>query len=122
MSSAPVSAPLVETPAVGGPDRPPLAKKVLVSDHPTWCPGCGDFDVLASFYKVLEKLNYPQESIVTFSGIGCSSRIPYFVNSYGGHFIHGRSLPFSAAIFTSSPTPSTSMVTKGSRSTMPFWR
>ncbi len=98
MSSAPVSAPLVETPAVGGPDRPPLAKKVLVSDHPTWCPGCGDFAVLASFYKVLEKLNYPQESIVTFSGIGCSSRIPYFVNSYGGHFIHGRSLPFSAAI------------------------
>ncbi len=72
MSSAPVSAPLVEVPAAGGPGRAPLAKKGLVSDHPTWCPGCGDFAVLASFYRVLEKLNYPQESIVTFAGIGCS--------------------------------------------------
>ena len=76
----------------------PLSKKVLVADHPTWCPGCGDFAVLASFYKVLEKLNYPQEKIVTFAGIGCSSRFPYFVNTHGGHYIHGRSLPFAAGI------------------------
>lgn len=98
MSSAPISVPLAEVAAAGGPGRAPLAKKGLVSDHPTWCPGCGDFAVLASFYRVLEKLNYPQESIVTFAGIGCSSRFPYFVNSHGGHFIHGRSLPFAAAI------------------------
>jgi 2-oxoglutarate/2-oxoacid ferredoxin oxidoreductase subunit beta len=78
--------------------RAPLTKKVLVADHPTWCPGCGDFAVLASFYKVLEKLNYPQEKIVTFAGIGCSSRFPYFVNTHGGHYIHGRALPFSAGI------------------------
>ena len=78
--------------------RAPLTKKVLVADHPTWCPGCGDFAVLASFYKVLEKLNYPQEKIVTFAGIGCSSRFPYFVNTHGGHYIHGRSLPFAAGI------------------------
>ncbi len=78
--------------------RPPLTKKTLTADHPTWCPGCGDFAVLASFYKVLEKLNYPQEKIVTFSGIGCSSRFPYFVNTHGGHYIHGRSLPFAAGI------------------------
>jgi 2-oxoglutarate ferredoxin oxidoreductase subunit beta len=76
----------------------PLTKKVLVADHPTWCPGCGDFAVLASFYKVLEKLQYPHEKIVTMAGIGCSSRFPYFVNTHGGHFIHGRSLPFSAGI------------------------
>ena len=76
----------------------PLTKKALVADHPTWCPGCGDFAVLASFYKVLEKLNYPQEKIVTFAGIGCSSRFPYFVNTHGGHFIHGRALPFAAGI------------------------
>lgn len=76
----------------------PLTKKALTADHPTWCPGCGDFAVLASFYKVLEKLNYPQEKIVTFAGIGCSSRFPYFVNTHGGHYIHGRALPFAAGI------------------------
>jgi len=91
-----MSAPALATP----PPAPgaPLTKKVLVADHPTWCPGCGDFAVLASFYRVLEKLNYPHEKIVTFAGIGCSSRFPYFVNTHGGHFIHGRALPFAAGI------------------------
>ena len=79
-------------------DRAPLTKKALTADHPTWCPGCGDFAVLACFYRALEKLNYPHEKIVTMAGIGCSSRFPYFVNTHGGHFIHGRSLPFSAGI------------------------
>ena len=46
----------------------PLTKKILIADHPTWCPGCGDFAVLASFYKVLEKLQYQQENIVCFGG------------------------------------------------------
>lgn len=76
----------------------PLTKKLLTADHPTWCPGCGDFAVLHSFYRVLEKLQYPHEKIVTFAGIGCSSRFPYFVNTHGGHYIHGRSLPFAAGI------------------------
>ena len=79
-------------------DRKPLTKKEVSADHPTWCPGCGDFAVLASFYRVLEKLQYPHEKIVTFAGIGCSSRFPYFVNTHGGHFIHGRALPFAAGI------------------------
>jgi 2-oxoglutarate ferredoxin oxidoreductase subunit beta len=91
--SAPALAP---TPAA--PAGAPLTKKALTADHPTWCPGCGDFAVLASFYRVLEKLNYPHEKIVTFAGIGCSSRFPYFVNTHGGHFIHGRALPFTAGI------------------------
>jgi len=91
MSSATLATP---PPAPGA----PLTRKALVADHPTWCPGCGDFAVLASFYRVLEKLQYPHEKIVTFAGIGCSSRFPYFVNSHGGHFIHGRSLPFAAGI------------------------
>ena len=81
-----------------GAARAPLTKKVLAADHPTWCPGCGDFAVLASFYRTLEKLQIPHEKIVLMAGIGCSSRFPYFVNTYGGHFIHGRSLPFSAGI------------------------
>jgi len=87
--------------AVATPPPPagaPLTKKVLTADHPTWCPGCGDFAVLASFYRVLEKLQYPHEKIVTFAGIGCSSRFPYFVNTHGGHYIHGRALPFAAGI------------------------
>ena len=87
--------------AVATPPAPagaPLTKKILTADHPTWCPGCGDFAVLASFYRVLERLQYPHEKIVTFAGIGCSSRFPYFVNTHGGHFIHGRALPFAAGI------------------------
>jgi 2-oxoglutarate ferredoxin oxidoreductase subunit beta len=91
MSTAPALAP---APAANG----QLTKKALTADHPTWCPGCGDFAVLACFYRVLEKLNYPHEKIVTFAGIGCSSRFPYFVNTHGGHFLHGRSLPFAAGI------------------------
>ena len=78
--------------------RVPLTKKALTADHPTWCPGCGDFAVLASYYRVLEKLQYPHENIVTLAGIGCSSRFPYFVNTHGVHYIHGRSLPFAAGV------------------------
>ena len=52
-------------------EREKLTKKALTADHPTWCPGCGDFAVLAGFYKVLEKRQLPQESIVTLAGIGC---------------------------------------------------
>jgi 2-oxoglutarate/2-oxoacid ferredoxin oxidoreductase subunit beta len=80
------------------PERAPLTRQALRADHPTWCPGCGDFAVLASFYRVLERLNLPHESIVTMAGIGCSSRFPYFVNTHGGHYIHGRSLPFASGI------------------------
>ena len=72
-----------------GNTRAPLTKKALTADHPTWCPGCGDFAVLASFYRVLERLQLPHENIVTMAGIGCSSRFPYFVNTHGGHFTHG---------------------------------
>jgi 2-oxoglutarate ferredoxin oxidoreductase subunit beta len=80
------------------PARQPLTRKSLAADHPTWCPGCGDFAVLASFQRTLEKLQYPQENIVLFAGIGCSSRFPYFVNTHGGHFIHGRALPIAAGV------------------------
>lgn len=81
----------------------PLTKKDLTADHPTWCPGCGDFAVLAAFFKVLEKLQIPHEKICTIAGIGCSSRFPYFVNSHGVHFIHGRALPFATGVSLSRP-------------------
>lgn len=80
-----------------------LTKKDLIADHPTWCPGCGDFAVLASFFKVLEKLQIPHEKICTVAGIGCSSRFPYFVNGHGVHYIHGRALPFASGVSLSRP-------------------
>jgi len=79
-------------------ERGTITKKGIAADHPTWCPGCGDFAVLAAFFKTLEKLQFPQEKIVTLAGIGCSSRFPYFVNTHGGHFIHGRALPFATGV------------------------
>ena len=85
------------------PESPKLTKKSLIADHPTWCPGCGDFAVLAAFFKVLEKLQIPHEKITTIAGIGCSSRFPYFVNGHGVHFIHGRSLPFATGVSLSRP-------------------
>jgi len=59
--------------------------------------------VLASFYKILEKRQLPQENIVTLAGIGCSSRFPYFVNSHGAHFIHGRSIPLASGVSLARP-------------------
>jgi len=78
-------------------------KKELTGEHSTWCPGCGDFSVLALYYKLLEKRQYPQEKIINIAGIGCSSRFPYFVQTNGAHFIHGRALPFATGISLSRP-------------------
>jgi len=75
-----------------------VTKTTLKSDQPTWCPGCGDFVVLGAFNRVLEKLQIPQHNLVTVAGIGCSSRLPYFVNTHGGHFIHGRALSFATGV------------------------
>ena len=84
-------------------DPEKLTKKQLKADHPTWCPGCGDFTVLACFFKILEELQIPHENICTIAGIGCSSRFPYFVNSHGLHFIHGRALPLATGVSLSRP-------------------
>jgi len=86
-----------------GPAPEKLTKKDLTADHPTWCPGCGDFAVLAAFYKILERRQLPHESIVTLAGIGCSSRFPYFVNTHGGHFIHGRAVPLASGVSLARP-------------------
>ena len=89
--------------AVAEPPREKLTKKAITADHPTWCPGCGDFAVLAAFYKFLEKRNLEHEKIVTLAGIGCSSRFPYFVNGHGAHFIHGRAVPLASGISLARP-------------------
>jgi len=85
------------------PDRPAVTRKEIVADHPTWCPGCGDFSVLALYFKLIEKRKLWHEKITTISGIGCSSRFPYFVQAHGAHFIHGRALPFASGVSLSRP-------------------
>ena len=81
----------------------PYTKKDLVGDMPTWCPGCGDFSILATYFKLLEKRQIPREKITSSAGIGCSSRFPYFVNAYGVHFLHGRAVAFATGVSLSRP-------------------
>ena len=84
-------------------ERKGLTKKEVAADHPTWCPGCGDFSVLALYFKLIEKRKMFHEKITTVAGIGCSSRFPYFVQANGAHYIHGRALPFASGISLSRP-------------------
>jgi 2-oxoglutarate/2-oxoacid ferredoxin oxidoreductase subunit beta len=68
-----------------------LTTKDFKSDQEVrWCPGCGDYAILAAFQSFLPELGIPRENLVIISGIGCSSRLPYYVDSYGMHSIHGR--------------------------------
>lgn len=63
-----------------------------------WCPGCGDYAILAAVQKTLAELGLPPEKHVFVSGIGCSGRLPYYMNTYGYHTIHGRALPVATGI------------------------
>ncbi len=89
--------------ALADQDRKPLTKKEVSADHPTWCPGCGDFSVLALYFKLIERRKIWHEKITTVAGIGCSSRFPYFVQAHGAHYIHGRALPFATGVSLSRP-------------------
>jgi 2-oxoglutarate/2-oxoacid ferredoxin oxidoreductase subunit beta len=81
-----------------------LAPNDYKSDvRPIWCPGCGDFGVLSSFYKAVSELHIPTEQLVVASGIGCSGRFPAFVNAYGFHGTHGRVLPLATGIKMANP-------------------
>jgi len=83
---------------------PTLTKKDFMSDQLVrWCPGCGDFAILATVQKVLPTLGIPREDIVFISGIGCSSRFPYYMNTYGFHSIHGRAPTFATGLKVSNP-------------------
>ena len=68
-----------------------LTKKDFTSDQDVrWCPGCGDYAILAQVQKVFPQLGIPKKDFLVVSGIGCSSRFPYYMNTYGFHSIHGR--------------------------------
>lgn len=73
------------------PASPVLTRKDFTSDQMVrWCPGCGDYSILAQMQSIMPTLGIPRENIVFVSGIGCSSRFPYYMNTYGFHSIHGR--------------------------------
>jgi 2-oxoglutarate ferredoxin oxidoreductase subunit beta len=78
---------------------PAMTKKDFTSDQMVrWCPGCGDFAILATVQKLLPSLGIPREKYVFVSGIGCSSRFPYYMNTYGFHSIHGRAPTIATGI------------------------
>src|SRR5580765_6356523 len=68
-----------------------------------WCPGCGDYSILAQTQKALPDLGVAREKFVFVSGIGCSSRFPYYVNTYGFHSIHGRAPAIATGVKVSRP-------------------
>src|SRR6186997_2700711 len=89
-----------------------LTKKDFVSDQDVrWCPGCGDYAILAQVQKVLPDLGVARENFVFVSGIGCSSRFPYYVNTYGVHSIHGRAPAIASGIKATRPELSVWIVT-----------
>lgn len=73
------------------------------SENPRWCKGCGDHGVLAALQRVLRKNNVDPENVVAVSGIGCSSRLPHYLRTYGFHGIHGRALPIATGVRLSRP-------------------
>jgi 2-oxoglutarate ferredoxin oxidoreductase subunit beta len=81
-----------------------LTRKDFVSDQEVrWCPGCGDYAILATVLKVLPTLGVPKENIAFISGIGCSSRFPYYVDTYGFHTIHGRAPTVATGLACANP-------------------
>jgi 2-oxoglutarate ferredoxin oxidoreductase subunit beta len=89
-----------------------LSRKDFVSDQDVrWCPGCGDYSILANVQRVMPELGVPRENVVFVSGIGCSSRFPYYMNTYGFHTIHGRAPAFATGIKVSNPDLSVWIVT-----------
>ncbi|MFO0880361.1 MAG: 2-oxoacid:ferredoxin oxidoreductase subunit beta [Gemmataceae bacterium] len=82
----------------------PLMPKDFASDQEVrWCPGCGDYSILAQMKKVLAGLNFPRERMVFVSGIGCSSRFPYYMNTFGFHTIHGRAPTVATGLKLANP-------------------
>lgn len=81
-----------------------LTAKDFVTDQDVrWCPGCGDYSILAQTQRVLPDLGIPKENVVWISGIGCSSRFPYYMNTYGFHTIHGRAAAIATGVKLARP-------------------
>jgi 2-oxoglutarate ferredoxin oxidoreductase subunit beta len=102
---------------IAAPVPPPSAPKCLTkkdfeSDQDVrWCPGCGDYAVLAQVQKLLPTLGIPRENFAFISGIGCSSRFPYYMETYGMHSIHGRAPAIASGLKLARPDLSVWVVT-----------
>src|SRR5438309_1589513 len=91
---------------------PTLTAKDLASDQEVrWCPGCGDYSILAQMKKAMAGLGIAREKMVFISGIGCSSRFPYYMNTYGFHTIHGRAPTLATGLKASRPDLSVWVIT-----------
>lgn len=91
---------------------PTLSKKDFESDQDVrWCPGCGDYSILAQTQRIMPELGIPKENIVFISGIGCSSRFPYYMNTYGFHTIHGRAPTIASGVKMANPDLSVWVIT-----------
>ena len=89
-----------------------MTKKDFVSNQEVrWCPGCGDYAILNNVQKVMPELGIPREKVVFVSGIGCSSRFPYYMNTYGFHSIHGRAPAIATGIKAANPELSVWVIT-----------
>src|SRR6266478_5842506 len=83
---------------------PVLSQADFASDQDVrWCPGCGDYSILAQAKKVMPDIGIPREKIVFVSGIGCSSRFPYYLSTYGFHSIHGRATAVATGVKVANP-------------------
>ena len=90
--------------AIENTSLPVYSKKDFESGvDPRWCPGCGDFSIINQVQKVLPSAGHKREDIVFISGIGCSSRFPYYMNNYGMHTLHGRAPSFASGLKVSRP-------------------
>ncbi len=87
------------------------AKDFSTDQEVRWCPGCGDYSILAQVQKVMPTLGIPKENIAIISGIGCSSRFPYYMNVYGMHSIHGRATAIASGLKAARPELSVWIVT-----------
>ena len=92
-------------------DAPISAKEFKSDQEVRWCPGCGDYAILAAVQSFLPELGVKRENIVFVSGIGCSSRFPYYMNTYGLHSIHGRAPAIATGLSVSRPDLSVWVVT-----------
>jgi 2-oxoglutarate ferredoxin oxidoreductase subunit beta len=89
-----------------------LSAKDFSSDQDVrWCPGCGDYSILKQMQTVLPELDIPKKDLVFISGIGCSSRFPYYMNSYGMHSIHGRAPSVASGLKAANPNLSVWIIT-----------
>ena len=92
-------------------DAPQTKKDFTTDQEVRWCPGCGDYAVLATVQGFLPDLGLRRENIVFVSGIGCSSRFPYYMNTYGLHSIHGRAPAIATGLASTRPDLSVWVIT-----------